>query len=73
MPKSRNRKNHKQKVAARNTRLQNQMRSIQKNIENYSKYMAEALEKKKAEEANQTTEAIPATDIVEVKDAVETK
>lgn len=67
MPKSKNRKDHKKKVAARNQRLAQEARSLQKNIENFSKHMAEELEKKKADEANETTEAIPASEIVEVE------
>jgi hypothetical protein len=71
MPKSKNRKNHKQKVAARNQRLQHEAKVLQNNIENFSKHMAEALEKKKnGEDISETTAdptVVEASEVVEVE------
>jgi len=47
MPKSRNRKNHKKKVAARNMRLKNEAKKMQETLE----AVQEAYVKKMAEEA----------------------
>ena len=47
MPKSRNRKNHKKKVAARNMRLKNEAKKMQETLE----AVQEAYVKKMAEES----------------------
>tara|TARA_Y100001973_G_C4968732_1_gene218511 strand:+ start:303 stop:488 length:186 start_codon:yes stop_codon:yes gene_type:complete len=57
MPKSRNRKNHKKKVAARNMRLASQQKEMVKQLE----VMKEAYVKAKQEKEQEETGEVPFT------------
>jgi len=52
MPKSRNRKNHKKKVAARNLKLASQQKAMIKQMEELKEKYVEEMEKKESENAS---------------------
>tara|TARA_Y100000034_G_scaffold123568_1_gene170487 strand:- start:444 stop:629 length:186 start_codon:yes stop_codon:yes gene_type:complete len=60
MPKSRNRKNHKKKVAARNQRLINEKKQMEKQMELLQKQYVEEMAKKAKEDESDSGE-VPLT------------
>ena len=60
MPKSRNRKNHKEKVTSRKNRLKHQQNILNKQVEKLQKEYIDKIEKKSKEEKDYSGE-VPLT------------
>jgi|TARA_R110000787_G_scaffold64757_1_gene146059 hypothetical protein len=61
MAKSRNRKNHKQKVQARNSRIKSESKKMESAIEDLRKTYVEEMDKKAKEDTTEDSGDVPFT------------
>tara|TARA_R110002110_G_scaffold398147_1_gene613569 strand:- start:20 stop:220 length:201 start_codon:yes stop_codon:yes gene_type:complete len=61
MPKSRTRKNHKKKVAARNMKLKNEAKKMQEAMDSLQKAYVDEMSKKSKESATEDSGDVPFT------------